>query len=83
MEAALIERALTPTCERSTLSTLVRDYLENHPHFRGRINDVSINHDGRTLFLAGHLPSFTSSNSFKKPFAMCPACIKFVTKSKL
>jgi len=51
-------RPAAPTCERSNLSSLARDYLEQHPHFRGRVNDVVIEHEGRTLFLTGHLPSF-------------------------
>jgi osmotically-inducible protein OsmY len=58
MYSALVERPLTPTCERSNISSLARDYLERHPHFRGRINDVTIEHEGRTLFLSGKLPTF-------------------------
>ena len=58
MQSALLESPIHATCERSNLSTLARDYLEHHPHFRGRINDVSIDHDGRTLLLTGRLPTF-------------------------
>jgi osmotically-inducible protein OsmY len=58
MQAALLERAVAPTCERSKLSTLARDYLEHHPHFKGRLNDVSIDHDGRTIYLSGRVPTF-------------------------
>lgn len=58
MQAAIAQRPIAPTCERSNLSSLARDYLEHHPHFRGRINDVSIEHEGRTLFLTGRLPTF-------------------------
>jgi hypothetical protein len=58
MQAAFLERPIDATCERSNLSNLARDYLEHHPHFRGRINDVSIDHDGRTLLLTGRLPTF-------------------------
>jgi osmotically-inducible protein OsmY len=58
MYSALVERPVAPTCERSNISSLARDYLERHPHFRGRINDVTIEHDGRTLFLSGKLPTF-------------------------
>lgn len=58
MHAALIDRPVAPTCERSNLSTLARDYLEHHPHFKGRLSDVSIDHDGRTVVLSGRLPSF-------------------------
>jgi osmotically-inducible protein OsmY len=32
--------------------------LNCHPHFRGRINDVTIEQQGHTLFLTGQLPSF-------------------------
>jgi osmotically-inducible protein OsmY len=58
MQVALQSAPAAPTCERSNLSTLTRDYLERHPHFRGRINDVSIDHEGRTVFLTGRLPTF-------------------------
>jgi hypothetical protein len=58
MQAALIDRPVVATCERSNLSTLARDYLEHHPHFRGRISDVTIQHEGRTLLLTGRLPTF-------------------------
>jgi osmotically-inducible protein OsmY len=58
MQAALVDRPIAPSCERSNLSSLARDYLEHHPHFRGRVGDVSIEHDGRTLLLTGRLPTF-------------------------
>ena len=58
MHLALADRPLAPTCERTNISTLARDYLDHHPHFRGRVNDVSIEHEGRTLFLTGKLPTF-------------------------
>lgn len=58
MQVTLAERTLTPTCERYNLSDLARDHLEHHPHFRGRVSDVSIEQEGRTLFLSGRLPSF-------------------------
>jgi hypothetical protein len=58
MHAAILERPIAPTYERSNLSTLARDFLEHHPHFKGRLNDVSIDHEGRTLVLSGRLPSF-------------------------
>jgi hypothetical protein len=57
MHAAILECPTTPTCERSNLSTL-GDYLEHHPHFKGRLSDVSIDQEGRTLVLSGRLPSF-------------------------
>jgi hypothetical protein len=58
MHPALLERPTDVTCERTNISSLARDYLEHHPHFRGRVNDVSIDHDGRTLLLTGKLPTF-------------------------
>jgi len=58
MQAAVIDRPTSATCERANLSALARYYLENHPHFRGRVNEVAIEHDGRTLVLSGRLPTF-------------------------
>ena len=58
MQSAIAEAPRATTVERSNLSSIARDYLEKHPHFRGRINDVAIEQDGRTLFLTGRLPSF-------------------------
>jgi len=56
MQAAVAERPSTHT--RTDLSEVARQYLETHPHFRGRTNDVSIVHEGRDLFLTGRLPTF-------------------------
>src|SRR6476646_1979933 len=58
MQAALMEQSSTQTCERYDLSTLARQHLEHHPHFRGRVSDVFIEHRGRTLLLTGKLPTF-------------------------
>ena len=58
MQTTVIDRPTNTTCERSDLSATARNYLESHPHFRGRVNDVAIEHDGRTLFLTGRLPTF-------------------------
>ncbi len=58
MQAAVIDRPTSPVCERANLSALARYCLENHPHFRGRVNEVAIEHDGRTLVLSGRLPTF-------------------------
>jgi hypothetical protein len=58
MQAALMEQPSTQSCERYDLSTLARQHLEHHPHFRGRVSDVFIEHRGRTLFLTGKLPTF-------------------------
>lgn len=44
--------------ERANLGAVARTYLESHPHFRGRMNDVAITQDGRTLLLTGRLPTF-------------------------
>jgi hypothetical protein len=58
MQMALAERPTTQSCERFDLSVLARQHLEHHPHFRGRVSDVFIEHRGRTLFLTGRLPTF-------------------------
>lgn len=58
MQAALMDQPSTQSCERYDLSTLARQHLEHHPHFRGRVSDVFIEHSGRTLLLTGKLPTF-------------------------
>ncbi|HEX3600923.1 MAG TPA: BON domain-containing protein [Lacipirellulaceae bacterium] len=58
MPADLIDRPSSHTCERVDLSIVARRHLENHPHFRGRLNDVAVDHDGRTLILTGRVPTF-------------------------
>ena len=58
MQAALSDQPSTQTCERYDLSIMARQYLEHHPHFRGRMSDVFIEHTGRTLQLTGKLPTF-------------------------
>ncbi len=57
MQAAVIEHS-AHSRERTNLSAVARTYLESHPHFRGRVNDVAISQDGRTLLLTGRLPTF-------------------------
>jgi hypothetical protein len=57
MHLALAERPTT-TRDRRDLSTLAKQYLERHPHFRGRVNGVRIEHEGQDLFLSGRLPTF-------------------------
>jgi hypothetical protein len=56
MQSTLVERPSKPA--RNDLSAVARQYLESHPHFRGRTNGVSIAQDGRNLFLTGRLPTF-------------------------
>jgi BON domain-containing protein len=58
MQAALMDSPSTQSCERYDLSTLARQHLEHHPHFRGRVSDVFIEHRDRTLVLTGKLPTF-------------------------
>ena len=58
MQAVTIERPKCISSEHANLSALARKHLERHPHFRGRVNEVAIEHDGRTLILTGRLPSF-------------------------
>ena len=57
MSSAIAER-VTPATNRTDLSDVARNHLEAHPHFRGRLNDVAIAHEGMTLTLRGRLPSF-------------------------
>jgi hypothetical protein len=56
MQLAVAERPLAQV--RADLSSIARQCLESHPHFRGRVNGVSITQDGRNLFLTGRLPTF-------------------------
>jgi osmotically-inducible protein OsmY len=58
MQAALAQRPSTPTRERHNLSAMARQYLERHPHFRGRVGEVCIEQEGRNLYLSGQLPTF-------------------------
>jgi osmotically-inducible protein OsmY len=58
MQAALAEITSEQSCERYDLSSLARQHLEHHPHFHGRVNDVFIEHKGRTLYLTGRVPTF-------------------------
>lgn len=48
----------TPTVGRPNLTARARRRLEEHPHFRGRAAGLSIEQRGKTLYLAGCLPSF-------------------------
>ena len=61
MQAAITERKLAHSRgdqTRNDLSAIARQYLESHPHFRGRANGVCIAHEGQNLFLTGRLPTF-------------------------
>jgi osmotically-inducible protein OsmY len=61
MQVALAERPTTkPRNSRETrdLSTVARQRLERHPHFRSRVRDIRITHEGRNLYLSGRLPTF-------------------------
>ena len=58
MQAALARQPLTSTTERINLIDAVREQLENHPHFRGRLETLSIDQRGKTLYLSGQLPTF-------------------------
>jgi len=58
MQLALADRSASKQLSRHDLSSLARQQLERHPHFRGRVNGVKIKHDGRNLYLSGRLPSF-------------------------
>jgi osmotically-inducible protein OsmY len=58
MHSATIDRPKAVNPERINLSAAAKSYLESHPHFRGRVNDVSIMHEDKTLYLTGRLPTF-------------------------
>lgn len=58
MQAALLLHPATPAPERENLVAPAREQLGKHPHFRGRLETVSIHQRGRTLYLSGQLPSF-------------------------
>jgi hypothetical protein len=58
MQAALARQPVTPTPERVKLLDSAREQLENHPHFRGRLEMLSIDECGKVLYLTGQLPTF-------------------------
>ncbi len=58
MQAALARQPVTSTPDRVDLIDAVREQLENHPHFRGRVEFLSIGQRGKTLYLSGQLPTF-------------------------
>lgn len=58
MPPALVEAPFVGTQDRSDLAILARQYLEQHPHFRGRLGDVCVEQEGKNLYLSGRLPSF-------------------------
>jgi hypothetical protein len=58
MQSAVATQPLTTTSNRGELSAVARQQLERHPHFRGRVNALTIDQHGKTLYLAGQLPTF-------------------------
>jgi BON domain len=58
MQAVVAELPLPSTRDRTDLTKLAREHLDRHPHFRGRLAGLCIEHRGRTLFLSGRLPTF-------------------------
>lgn len=58
MKTAFARQPGTSASERANLIDSARVQLENHPHFRGRLESLSINQRGRTLYLSGQLPTF-------------------------
>jgi hypothetical protein len=58
MQAVIAELPLASSREGTDLSSLARGHLEQHPHFRGRLTGLRIEHRGKTLFLSGRLPTF-------------------------
>jgi len=58
MQAALERQPVTSAPDRVNLIDSVRQQLESHPHFRGRLEALSIDQRGKTLYLSGQLPTF-------------------------
>jgi len=59
MPSAIAERATVASSNNhANLSDVARNFLEAHPHFRGRLGDVAIVDEGKTITLRGRLPSF-------------------------
>ena len=58
MQAALAEPLLTIAPERTDLAVLAKQHLARHPHFRGRLGGLRIENRGKTLILAGIVPTF-------------------------
>jgi BON domain-containing protein len=58
MQTTLARQPGTSATERVNLIDSAREQLEMHPHFRGRLESLSIEQRGRTLYLSGQLPTF-------------------------
>jgi hypothetical protein len=58
MQTALARQPGKSAFERINLIDSAREQLENHPHFRGRLESLSIEQRGRALYLSGQLPTF-------------------------
>lgn len=58
MQAALIRQPVTSNHELPGLIDAIRAELESHPHFRGRMDTLSIAQRGKTVYLSGQLPTF-------------------------
>ena len=58
MQAALERQPVSYATDRTNLIDDARQRLEQHPHFRGRAETISISQRGKTLYLSGQLPTF-------------------------
>jgi hypothetical protein len=58
MPVAVAERTSRIAPERIDLTSLARQSLERHPHFRGRTSVLCIEQRGSMLCLTGRLPTF-------------------------
>jgi osmotically-inducible protein OsmY len=58
MQAALARHHVNSATDRVDLIDTARKQLENHPHFRGRLDLLSIDQRGKTLYLSGQLPTY-------------------------
>ena len=72
MQATLAERPSSTTRNRFELSSIARELLERHPHFRGRLGDVKIEQQGRSLKLTGRLPTFYLKQLLQEALCQVP-----------
>jgi hypothetical protein len=72
MQAVVAKLPLSGTREGTDLTSLARDHLEQHPHFRGRLSGLRIEHRGKTLFLSGRVLSLYLNQLVKEVVRYLP-----------
>jgi osmotically-inducible protein OsmY len=58
MQATLAPQPVISTTDRTNLAEAVREVLRQHPHFRGRLETLSIEQHGKTVYLSGQVPTY-------------------------